>query len=160
MIGGTAQNGSSPSKILKREARTQMRRAGQDLGPRDWAFAGEEGIAMGPMVHVAPDAMARVCREYPVKELSVFGSVGRDGRLSAISWERGSGSMGLPEAQGLIEFADADLKAAMADLRADLYLHACIQAQQSAEKAVKAILAAYKIVAFPVRMTWKLCLSR
>lgn len=45
--------------------------------PRDWAFAGEEGIAMGPMVHVAPDAMARVCREYHVKELSVFGSVAK-----------------------------------------------------------------------------------
>lgn len=51
--------------------------------------------------------------------------------------------MGLPEAQGLIEFAEADLKAAVADRRADLYLHACIQAQQSAEKALKAVLAAY-----------------
>ena len=51
--------------------------------------------------------------------------------------------MGLPEARGLMEFAAADLKAAQAERRASLYLHACIQAQQAAEKALKAVLSAY-----------------
>lgn len=50
--------------------------------------------------------------------------------------------MDLPEAWGLLEFAQADLRAARVDQEAGLYLHACIQSEQAAEKALKALLAA------------------
>lgn len=50
--------------------------------------------------------------------------------------------MDRPEAWGLLEFAQADLRAARVDQQAGLYSHACIQSQQAADKALKALLAA------------------